>query len=222
MACASCHFDGGADGRTWFFRDGPRNTTSLFGVGETLPIHWSGDLDELQDVENTVRVIQAGSGLATGASNCEPACDQAPPNSGRSADLDDLAAFLRSLRPPPRHVAYPVAALRGQRLFLEPRTECASCHVPPLYTDRQKHDVGTGLDAAERKGTSFDTPTLRGLSDTAPYFHDGSAATLLDVVRASNGPHGDASGLTESEKSDLAEFLRSIPFLSPRRHAAGR
>ena len=55
ISCATCHFDGGADGRTWFFRDGPRNTTALFGIGGTLPMHWSGDLDELQDVESTIR-----------------------------------------------------------------------------------------------------------------------------------------------------------------------
>jgi len=212
IACATCHFDGGTDGRTWIFRDGPRNTPPLFGVLETMPMHWSGDLDELQDVENTIRTIQAGTGLAAGASHCEPACDTAPPNAGRSRDLDDLAAFMRTLRPPPRAVPTNDAALRGRTLFFDPRTGCASCHPPPFFTDRKKHDVGTGTSALERKGTSFDTPSLRGIAFTAPYMHDGSQATLVDVIRAPTGPHGLTTMLTESEKNDLTEFLRTLSF----------
>ncbi|MGH9456114.1 MAG: cytochrome c peroxidase [Thermoanaerobaculia bacterium] len=64
VACASCHPDGGSDGRTWFFPDGPRNTPTLLGVAETLPLDWSGDLDELQEVEDTIRRIQGVTGLA--------------------------------------------------------------------------------------------------------------------------------------------------------------
>jgi YVTN family beta-propeller protein len=216
ISCATCHFDGGTDGRTWFFRDGPRNTTALFGVADTLPMHWSGDLDELQDVENTVRIVQAGSGLADGTSFCEPACDLNPPNAGRSPDLDDLAAFMRALSsPPPMPVDGPAAA-RGAALFAA--AGCASCHAAPHFTDRAKHDVGTGGGAGERKGSSFDTPSLRGLAETAPYFHDGSAATLPDLLRR----HGSAPALTDAQREDLAEFLRSIPFPQPKRRAAGR
>ncbi len=217
ISCATCHFDGGMDGRTWFFRDGPRNTPALFGVDGTLPLHWSGDLDELQDVENTIRVIQAGTGLADGPSNCEPACNLAPPNAGRSQDLDDLAAFMRALPSPLLTPQVDAAAVaRGAALFAG--GDCASCHPPPLYTDRAKHDVGTGGGAGERKGSSFDTPSLRGLADTAPYFHDGSAPTLGDVLRR----HGSAPTLTDAQRSDLAELLRSIPFPLPKRRAVGR
>ena len=73
ISCATCHFDAGMDGRTWLgFPDGPRNTPALFGVGQTLPIHWSGDLDELHDVELTIRAIQFGKGLITGAERTIP------------------------------------------------------------------------------------------------------------------------------------------------------
>jgi YVTN family beta-propeller protein len=222
ISCATCHFDGGADGRTWFFRDGPRNTTALFGVHETLPMHWSGDLDELEDVENTVRTIQAGTGLATGASNCDPSCDASPPNHGRAGDLDDLAAFMRSLRPSPQPPAGDFNAVtRGRALFFDARTGCAACHSPPLFTDRRKHDVGTGHSADERKGSSFDTPSLRGVFDTAPYLHDGSAATLLDVLRGATGQHGNTAGLAAAEHDDLVAFLRSLPVPQARRRAAG-
>src|SRR5205814_7113379 len=139
---------GGTDGRTWYLKDGLRNTPSLFGVGETLPMHWSGDLDELQDVENTIRVIQFGFGLAPGPSRCEPTCTLGLPNSGRSKDLDDLAAFLRMLPPPPPTVDLDHAAgARGAKIFAA--ANCASCHPAPLYTDRAKHDVGTGNGVLE-------------------------------------------------------------------------
>jgi len=221
ISCASCHFDGGTDGRTWFFRDGPRNTTSLFGVGDTLPMHWSGDLDELQDVESTIRVIQAGTGLAPGPSNCDTACDQEPPNAGRSKDLDDLATFLRALRAATRAPVTSPAAERGRSLFFDSRTQCAICHPAPLFTDLKKHDVGTGTatSAVERKGRVFNTPSLRRLIDTAPYMHDGTQLTLLDVVRNATGLHGDASMLTAEEKNDLAEYLKTIDFVAPRRRA---
>jgi YVTN family beta-propeller protein len=213
ISCATCHFDGGADGRTWFFRDGPRNTTALFGVAGTLPMHWSGDLDELQDVESTIRIVQAGSGLAPGPTFCEPACDVNPPNAGRSQDLDDLAAFMHALVSPPPQPFDAAAAARGAALFAG--ANCASCHPAPIYTDHAKHDVGTGGGAGERKGSSFDTPSLRGLAETAPYFHDGSAATLADLLRR----HGEAPSLTDAQRADLAEFLRSIPFPQARKRA---
>jgi hypothetical protein len=61
ISCAVCHIDGTLDGRTWLgFLDGPRNTPSLLSKGRTLPIHWSGDLDEFADVELTIRNIQVG------------------------------------------------------------------------------------------------------------------------------------------------------------------
>ena len=178
-------------------------------------MHWSGDLDELQDVESTIRNIQAGTGLASGASNCEPSCDIAPPNAGRSKDLDDLAAFMRSLRAAPRVIGLGDAALRGRALFAS--SGCASCHVPPLYVDQKKHDVGTGSNPLEHKGTSFDTPSLRGVADSAPYFHDGSATTLIDVVNT----HGSATTLTRGDKNDLVAFLSTISFsTTPERRRA--
>lgn len=219
ISCASCHFEGEMDGRTWNFPDGPRNTPSLLGIRDTTPLHWSGDLNELQDVEVTIRRIQAGSGLASGGDNCQPACDLGPPNAGRSEDLDALAVFMASLghrRSPNLTAAGKLteAAERGRRLFEAETTGCASCHPAPLYTDRRKHDVGTGSSPLERKGSSFDTPSLRGIYGTAPYLHDGSAATFTDVLTARNAGdlHGRTSQLAPDELSDLVEFLRALPF----------
>jgi YVTN family beta-propeller protein len=222
ISCAVCHFDGAHDARTWqAFPDGPRNTPSLFGVGKTLPVHWSGDLDELQDVELTFRNIQAGKGLVDG----EASDTLGPPHAGRSAELDAVATFMDSLTPAlsPCTSAgggLTASARRGQQLFAQ--LECASCHAPPLYTDRRLHDVGTGDPALERnshgRGTQFDTPSLIGIWGTAPYFHDGSAATLrqvLDPQRPRRGPdpHAVAGRLTAEELEELLLFLRSLPFL---------
>ena len=222
IACTTCHFDAALDHRTWFFTDGPRNTPSLLGVRDTLPVHWSGDLDELQDTESTVRNIQAGTGLVEGPSNCDPACDQAPPNAGRSEDLDDLASYMRfvSFGPNPnltRDGTLREAAERGRAIFLSDETGCASCHVPTLYTDLQKHDVGTGVSPLETKGTLFDTPSLRGIYQTGPYLHDGSAEALIDVLDTNNqgDRHGQTSHLTLDQLQDLEQFLLSLPYQIP-------
>jgi cytochrome c peroxidase len=61
-------------------------------------------------------------------------------------------------------------------------------------------------------GRAFDTTSLRGIRGTAPYLHDGSAATLRDVLvtRNSQDRHGRTSHLTELELVDLIAFLRSL------------
>ncbi len=212
IACATCHFDGGMDGRTWFFRDGPRNTPALFGVAETLPLHWSGDLDELQDVEHTIRTIQSGTGLVAGEDYCLPSCDQGPKNAGRSEALDNLAAYLATLAPPPPPVAVDAEAVaRGAEIFNSQATRCATCHVRPTFTDRRRHDVGTGSSPLEMKGTMFDTPSLRGVRLTAPSFHDGSAPDLRELLAPStDGLHGDTSTLDAAQLDELVAYLESI------------
>lgn len=210
ISCAVCHFDGGMDGRTWLgFPDGPRNTPALFGVRNTPPVHWSGDLDELQDVELTVRNIQAGTGLVEG----EAYDALGSPHAGLSAELDALAAFMASLEVPPSPYALPQYEFeQGERVFVQ--LGCESCHPPPLYTDMQLHDVGTGDPILERnshgRGTQFDTPSLLGIWATAPYFHDGSAQTLADVLRTGN-EHHIADKLNEKELDTLLSFLLALP-----------
>jgi len=210
ISCAVCHFDGGMDGRTWLgFPDGPRNTPALLGVGRTLPIHWSGDLDELQDVEITIRNIQAGTGLVEG----EAFDSLGPPHGGLSSALDALAAFMSSLEvaPSPYTVAQDEFE-RGEQLFGQ--LGCAECHTPPLYTDARLHDVGTGDPDLERnshgRGTRFDTPSLLGIWATAPYFHDGSAHTLAEVLQTGSA-HNIAGQIRESELQDLISFLFALP-----------
>jgi len=210
ISCAVCHFDGGMDARTWLgFPDGPRNTPSLFGVGNTPPVHWSGDLDELQDVELTVRNIQAGSGLVEG----EAYDTLGAPHAGLSEQLDAMAAFMASLKVP--RSPYTISQdefERGEKVFTQ--IGCDTCHTPPFYTDMQLHDVGTGDPELEHnshgRGTQFDTPSLLGIWATAPYFHDGSAQTLADVFHIGN-EHNIADRISENELKDLLAFLQALP-----------
>ena len=222
ISCNTCHFEGEHDGRTWTFGfAGPRNTTSLLGMIQTYPLRWSAEWDESADSEFVIRKENFGSGLIDGDVNCSLSpvdCVHQPPNQGCSYDLDCLATFIDSLQIPlsPAHAhGEPLtqAEQRGQTIFEDPDLGCIDCHPPPFNTDREKHDVGT-VTADERIGPEFDTPTLRGLYDSAPYFHDGSAATLYDALtRPSSGSEHDVSGLlSEAEIQDLIAFLLALPF----------
>jgi len=222
ISCNTCHFEGEHDGRTWALAfAGPRNTTSLLGMIETYPLRWSGEWNESADSEFANRKENFGSGLIEGEMNCSlapPDCVAHPPNQGRSYDLDSLALFIDALAMPlsPAHTrGEPLsdAEQRGQALFDDPALGCVTCHPPPLYTDQLQHDVGTAtLD--ERIGPAYDTPTLRGLYNSAPYFHDGSAATLRDALTRPNAgnEHNVLGLLTEPELQDLIAFLMALPF----------
>ena len=121
---------------------------------------------------------------------------------------------------PPRGSFDQVAANRGRRLFRN-EAGCVSCHTGPTYTDvlngpdptvpflHYPAEVGAEPFYAARTATGkYRTTPLRGLFQHAPYFHDGSAPDLLAVVN-----HYDrlfALNLSEAQKADLVEFLKSL------------
>src|SRR5881409_178302 len=134
------------------------------------------------------------------------------------------------------------------------KANCTLCHLPPLFTDTLFHNVGIGFDkpmpdlgrgkilgdAAEKKGTkdpesdtlkgAFKTPTLRSITETAPYFHDGRAKKLEDAVDLMlkggiRNDHVDEKlkphNLRPEDKVKLIAFLKSLtpeqkPFEKPR------
>ncbi len=106
------------------------------------------------------------------------------------------------------------AAARGRTLFAG-AARCASCHAGTLYTDvnggilHEPSEVGQGAAFANRSVTKrYRTTPLRGLAQHAPYFHDGAAKTLADVVG-----HYDtllSLHLSAPQKADLVEFLKSL------------
>jgi DNA-binding beta-propeller fold protein YncE len=222
LSCASCHVDGTHDGQVWDFTqvgEGLRNTIDLTGRAGTGHgnLHWTANFDEIQDFENDIRTQFSGTGLMRD-DRFEMSSDPlGPTKAGRSNDLDSLAVYVASLTEfadsPHRNPdgTLTAAGERGKQLFLT--YDCDRCHAGDAFTDGQRHDVGTirpssglGIGMA-LAGVGFETPTLKGIWDTAPYLHDGSAATLLEVL--DNATHV-GQPLRESEREDLVAYLLQI------------
>jgi cytochrome c peroxidase len=227
ISCASCHVDGDSDGQVWDFTDrgeGLRNSISLRGQSgvATAPLHWSGNFDEVQDFENDMRQFFGGTGFMANTDFNSGTRNQplGAPKAGLSADLDSLAAYVNSLsstgRSPKRQANGAMTANGTAGLALFTSLGCQACHSGPAMTDRQRHDVGTiKPSSGNRIGgplDGIDTPTLRGLWATAPYLHDGSAATLRDVLTTANpaARHGNLSTLTSAQIDQLVEYLNQL------------
>jgi hypothetical protein len=134
-----------------------------------------------------------------------------------TANLAPLFAYVESLQPPtPPRGSYNVeASKRGQTLFTG-KARCSNCHVPPLYTLPGWNLVpptAIGIDSfqADRSPNhGYRPPPLRGVQTRMKggFFHDGRFATLGDVVTHFNGQFN--LGLSDAEKSDLVEFLKTL------------
>lgn len=229
MSCASCHIDGGHDGRVWDFTnfgEGLRNTIDLNGRGIGHgPAHWSANFDETQDFEGQIRAFSGGSGLMSDTDFNHGTRSQplGLAKAGSSEDLDAIAAYIASLtsagESPYRNADNSLTseAVVGREIFES--LDCASCHSGSAFTDSAsltRHDVGTLTPASgERLGgllDGLDTPTLRGVWQGAPYLHDGSAATLRDVLTSRNlgGHHGELFSLGETQIDQLIAYLKQI------------
>ena len=222
ISCASCHLGGGEDGTVWDFSgrgEGLRNTITLNGRKGTAlgKLHWTANFDEIQDFENDIRNAFGGAGFMVETEFQATSQPLGAPKAGRSRELDALAAYVASLddfgRSPYRTADGGITdvAGAGQSLFAE--LDCRGCHSGRLFTDGQRHDVGT-IVASSGKGSGqaladagFKTPTLLGVWRTAPYFHNGSAPTLAAVV---DSRHGGERALAATERDRLVAYLRSL------------
>jgi hypothetical protein len=195
QSCASCHPGSGrTDVLNWdLLNDGignPKNTKSLLLAPRTPP---SMSLGVRANAQVAVR-----AGLRSILLAVRP-----------ESDVFAIHRYLESLTPVPS--PYLVngepgpAAFRGQRVFRD--AGCASCHSGPYYTNGRLFNVGTGLGAESTE--AFDTPTLIEVWRTAPYLHDGRAATIREVLTVHNpqDKHGRTSNLTDEQITDLAEFV---------------
>lgn len=233
-ACASCHLGGLSDGRVWDFTDrgeGLRNTKTLLGVAGTNEgrVHWSGNMDEIQDFERDIRDSFGGLGFMADAdfgAHKDAAGVYDPfgaPAAGVSADLDALSAYFATFDQVPRSPfrnpdgSFSKEARLGREVFV--KAGCGECHAPPKYTDSTMtgglHDVGTLLPTSGfRLGgqlTGIDTPTLKGLWQSAPYLHDGRAATLLEIFTTyTKDQMGIVSNLSEVELGQMVRFLQEL------------
>lgn len=156
--------------------------------------------------------------------------DEADESTGRS-DIDAAADFMRYLAPPPQLPMSPSAG-EGRRIFQS--LNCAACHTPmmftgpnavaaldrkpvPLFSDLLLHDMGAlgdGIAQADAKPYDFRTPPLWGLRASAPYLHDGRAATVDEAIRAHDGEAKNARErylqLTPAQQQRLLDFLGTI------------
>lgn len=119
---------------------------------------------------------------------------------------------------------------RGYEVFKG--AKCTNCHDGVLFTDLQYHNVGIGMDLPEpdvgraKPSTrpedtgAFKTPTLRDIAKSAPYFHDGSVATLEEAVDLMLGGGKEnkyldkknlqKQTLTSEQRQDLLAFLKAL------------
>jgi YVTN family beta-propeller protein len=194
-SCQSCHPDGHTNGRlNDNFSDGsfgtPKRVLSLLGAKDTGPWAWNGKMSDLEtQVRTSVKSTMQGP---------NPSAEQ----------VRDLTAYLRTLSPPPgllkaRGTIDAESLKRGRKIFA--REKCATCHSPPTYTSPKAYDVGLRDEAGTRH---FNPPSLRGVSQGGPYFHDNRARTLEEVFTLYR--HQLAAPLSEQEVRDLVHFLGSL------------
>jgi YVTN family beta-propeller protein len=195
FSCQSCHTDGHSNGLLAdTLGDGtygtPKRIPSLLGVADTRPYAWNGSIPDLESqVRKSIETTLRGSPLS-------------------SNQVDDLTAYLRSLPPaPPRQrllgqIEAEVVE-RGQKVFAD--HSCDRCHTPPRYTAAHSYDVGLADEAGWRL---FNPPSLRGVSQGGPFFHDGRATSLSEIFTRHH--HQIKHELTPADLRALLAFLATL------------
>jgi Bacterial Ig-like domain/PKD domain len=167
LACATCHQDGGHDGRVWDFTDrgeGLRNTTDLRGRGGMRHgnVHWTGNFNEIADFENDIRNHFGGTGFIENGPPYPPLSTQS--NSVSSGPLFDLTQYVASLqsasvpRSPHRTPSgeLTIDALLGRALFNGKSTltnaptvalSCLTCHAGNQMVNTTHNTSGNGNQA---------------------------------------------------------------------------
>jgi YVTN family beta-propeller protein len=213
FSCATCHPDGHVDGLTYDIEaDGigvsPVDNRTLRGIYDTDPFKWEGT--------NPTLARQCGARLAVFFTRIAPFTAE---------ELQAVNDYTVTIPRPPnryRSLGAPLndAQRRGKLIFERTRTndgrdipaegQCAYCHFQPYYTDRQRRDVGS-KHATDRQG-SFDVPHLNNIYDSAPYLHNGIAATLEEIWTIHNpyDTHGVTNDLTKDQLNDLIEYLKTL------------
>jgi DNA-binding beta-propeller fold protein YncE len=187
-ACASCHPDGGQDALVWSTPSGARQTPMLAGrLNGTAPYGWNGDATDLR--AHLARTFTRLHGTAL-----------------HGDDLDALVAYLATLAPPASDDALSPLAAEGEAIFRSPEAACATCHGDDGRTpDGVAHNIHSGVEADTND--AFDTPSLRGLASSAPYYHDGRYPTLRQLVVGTRGRMGQKRRFTDHELDALVAYL---------------
>lgn len=197
LSCSTCHPDARTDAMNWdLLNDGmgnPKNVKSMLLSHETPRAMWLG-----------VRA-DAETGVRAGIRHIQFAVRP-------EADAQAIDAYLRSLTPvqSPHLVDGELSesAARGKIQFEE--LGCVQCHPAPLFTNLKLVDVGTTL--GQDMGKPVDVPSLVELWRTAPYLHDGRAATVEDLLLLEDhaGISKLTSGMSSDDLKDLEMYLLSL------------
>ena len=244
VACASCHVEGRSDAVTWLFAQGPRDTPSnAGGMLDTGFLFRTADRNQVQDYWRTIDTEQGGffqrggeqdgllDALAAYVNYALPA--PVPPSFDEKHAV--TGAPLTALRTQGAKVFNQLGCATchagsagtdsgmGNALL-----DLGGPIVSTMTTSGVLlHDVGTcvtegpwpdvthaDIKGDPRPSCAFDTPALRGLVDSAPYLHDGSAKTLEDILpvmlRAAAGGSANPAVLSSTDQTALIEYLRSL------------
>jgi mono/diheme cytochrome c family protein len=185
LACASCHAEGGEDGRTWTFVEGDRRTPTMRGtLAHSAPFHWDGAIKDLRHLVDHVFTTRMSGPTV------------------KDDEVGTLQKWLFALPPPAKIPQDQAAATRGEEIFRQ--RGCASCHSGESLTNNETRDVGTG--------GAFQVPSLVGVSWRGPFLHNGCAKTLEDRFDPACGgdKHGDVADLDRTQISDLATYLKTL------------
>jgi cytochrome c peroxidase len=239
IACATCHnpnraFSTPLSAPTGVGgRQGRRNAPTLVNRGYGKAFFWDGRMPSLE--EQVLKPIQDPNEMDMNVEEAAARVKLDVPALSRA-----LASYVRSIlsgdSPYDRFVNGDRSALsaerqRGLEVF-RGKGNCTACHVGPNFTDEDFHNTGVAwrdgaltdegrfaVSKNSRDHGAFKTPTLREVFRTAPYMHDGSMATLEEVVDfysegGRSNPYLDSEirprNFTPDEKRALVAFLRSL------------
>lgn len=239
ISCASCHDPTRAfsDGRAIAVgiegRIGIRNAPAIVNRGYGQSFFWDGRAATLE--EQVLQPITNPDEMGSTASEAARRVGM----SERELSFA-LASYVRSILSgnsrvdrfvSGQHDVLTDSERRGFDIY-RGKGGCATCHPSPTFTDEHFHNTGVAWDGHQLRDPgrfavtgrdadrgAFKTPTLRDLPLTAPYMHDGSLATLEDVVDFYDrggrpNPHLDADirplRLGSDEKAALIEFLKAL------------
>jgi len=244
VACASCHLEGRSDAVTWKFAQGPRDTpTNAGGLLDTGFLFRTADRTQVQDYWRTINVEQGGhfsldnptqktllDAVAAFVNYALPA--PVPPSTDAMHTLQGQA--LADLRAQGKTLFMQLGCATchsGPALTDSGAGNPTLDLTGPVVSTQTPggvllHDVGTCSQADfpdvdhsdilgdDRAACAFDTPSLRGLADSAPYLHDGSAETIdavVPIMLQASAPAGQAaSTLNADQQRALVEYLRSL------------
>jgi hypothetical protein len=223
MSCSSCHPEGQSDAVVWKFSQGPRDTPSnAGGPVNTGFLQRQATMNDMLEYDQIIRDELGGSYSRDAGTQV--------------ADLQSLAKFVNYAIPFPQNPNVlpggPTPQQQhGQQIF---NSFCVTCHSGAFFTDSGNgnptlnlqgmvllHDIGTCVTTGSfpdqpstdilgdaRTACLFDTPTLRGIFATAPYFHDGSSPTLDDAVKRINTSQN--FNISTSDQADLVAYLKTL------------